>query len=260
MNAFDVPDPGSFAVLPEQIQWLDRQLAEATGRGQSGLLLFHYCPSDLKLGREQVIELVRKHDARLIDMGHTHYNELGNDGRTLYTATRSTGQIEEGPAGFPVTNSDNGIVSWRFLELGDLPAIVITSPGDERLLTKSDLTDRTAEGNLHVRAKIRGRAGIDRVQASLQQQDVPLRQVPGSGIWEGDLPTAAAPDGIYPLRVPAEDVNGKTAEDSICVLVGTAAVPPRKRFERDQDNALSAWAEHGLLGTQLGPNKNGKKW
>ena len=34
----------------------------------------------------------------------------------------------------------------------------------------------------------------------------------------------------------------------------------RKRLERDQDNALEAWPEHGLLGTQLGPNKNGKKW
>jgi hypothetical protein len=32
----------------------------------------------------------------------------------------------------------------------------------------------------------------------------------------------------------------------------------RKRVERDQDNALDAWPEHGLLGTQ--PNKNGKKW
>jgi hypothetical protein len=28
----------------------------------------------------------------------------------------------------------------------------------------------------------------------------------------------------------------------------------------DQDNALGTWQEHGPLGTQLGPNKNGKKW
>jgi hypothetical protein len=34
----------------------------------------------------------------------------------------------------------------------------------------------------------------------------------------------------------------------------------RERVERDQDNALKAWPEHGLLRTQLGPNKNGKKW
>jgi hypothetical protein len=33
-----------------------------------------------------------------------------------------------------------------------------------------------------------------------------------------------------------------------------------ERVGRDQDNALEAWPEHGLLGTQLGPNKNGKKW
>ena len=28
----------------------------------------------------------------------------------------------------------------------------------------------------------------------------------------------------------------------------------------DQDNALEAWPERGLLATQLGPNRNGKKW
>jgi predicted phosphodiesterase len=260
LNAFDIPDPGSFAVLPEQMQWIEQQLHEASEQGQNTILLLHCYPSDLKSGREQLIELARKHDVRLIDMGHTHYNEIGNDGRTLYTATRSTGQIEEGPVGFSVTNIDNGIVSWRFLELGELPAVVITSPSDERLLTKSDQIGGTAEESLRLRAKVWGHATITHVQASFERQDVQLRQVPGSRVWEGDLPTAAVPDGIYPLLVTAEDVNGKRAVDSIRVLIGTAAVPPRKRFERDQDNALSAWAEHGLLGTQLGPNKNGKKW
>ena len=32
------------------------------------------------------------------------------------------------------------------------------------------------------------------------------------------------------------------------------------RAVQDQDNALGAWPEHGLLGTQLGPNKNGRQW
>ena len=36
--------------------------------------------------------------------------------------------------------------------------------------------------------------------------------------------------------------------------------PARNRAERDQGNALDAWPEHGLLGAQLGPNKNGRKW
>jgi hypothetical protein len=38
------------------------------------------------------------------------------------------------------------------------------------------------------------------------------------------------------------------------------ALASMPRAERDQDNAISAWPEHGLLGTQLGPNKNGRKW
>ena len=118
LNAFDIPDPASFAVLAKQMQWIEQQLEEASKQGQSKVLLLHCYPSDLKLGREQLIHLSREHNVRLIDMGHTHYNEIGNDGRTLYTATRSTGQIEEGPAGFSVTNIDDGIASWRFLELG----------------------------------------------------------------------------------------------------------------------------------------------
>lgn len=110
------------------------------------------------------MEAVRNFDVRLIDMGHIHYNEIAKDGRTLYSATRSTGQIEEGPVGYSATNIDGDIVSWRFVELGQLPVVVT-----------------------------------------------------------GDL-------------------------------------MERERVEDDQDNALEAWPEHGLLGTQLGPNKNGKKW
>jgi Icc protein len=47
-------------------------------------------------------------------MGHTHYNELANDGRAICAATRSTGQIEEGPAGFSVTTIDKEVIGWTF--------------------------------------------------------------------------------------------------------------------------------------------------
>ena len=43
------------------------------------------------------------------------------------------------------------------------------------------------------------------------------------------------------------------------MLIGSDR-PTRERAERDQDNALEAWPERGLLGTQLGPNKNGRQW
>jgi Icc protein len=90
-------------------------------------------------------------------------------------ASRRPFQIEEGPVGYSVTNIDGDIVSWRFVELGNLPVVVITSPSDERLLTRSN---EMPTGKVKARAKVWGEAE----------------------------------------------------------------------------------AVHGLLGTQLGPNKNGKKW
>ena len=137
MNAFDVPEPPSFTVLDEQLRWAEVELQKATQARQNKVLFLHCYPSDLKVGRDEVTRLVRDYEVRLVDMGHTHYNEISNDGRTLYSATRSTGQIEEGPVGYSIINLDGNIVSWRFVELGKLPIAVITSPSDERLLTKS---------------------------------------------------------------------------------------------------------------------------
>lgn len=259
MNAFDIPDPRSFAMLSQQMQWLEGQLENASARGQGKILLLHCYPSDLKAGSEELRDLVRKYNVQLIDMGHTHYNEIANDGRTLYTATRSTGQIEEGPVGFSVTNIDGGFVSWRFFELGDLPAVMITSPSDERLMTDSSLVHRPARDGLRVRAKVWSNTEIQRVHATFAEQNLELQRITGSQVWEGILP-ANHLSGVYSLRVHAEDADGRAAEDAIRVPVGAAVMLPRKRFDRDQDNALAAWPEHGLLGTQLGPNKNGRKW
>jgi 3',5'-cyclic-AMP phosphodiesterase len=63
-------------------------------------------------------------------------------------------------------------------------------------------------------------------------------------------------EGLHSLTVSIEDEHGKGETDEVRVMRGNLA--ERKRVERDQDNALGAWPEHGLLGTQ--PNKNGKKW
>jgi 3',5'-cyclic-AMP phosphodiesterase len=64
-------------------------------------------------------------------------------------------------------------------------------------------------------------------------------------------------EGIYSLVVSVDDEHGKFATDEIRAVSGG---PERERVERDQNNALEAWPEHGLPGTQLRPNKNGKKW
>ncbi len=253
MNAFDVPHPGSFAASAEQLAWVKDELQTAKDAGQTKVLLLHCYPSDLKVGRAELMELLRNFEVSLIDMGHTHYNEIANDGRTLYSATRSTGQIEEGPVGYSITNIDGGVVSWRFVELSKLPVVIITSPSDERLLTN---TSETLRGNLRVRAKFWGDVEVLRATAHLDGHDVTMERVEKSQVWEAHL--SIPHEGVYSLVVSVEDSHGKVATDEIRVVSGDPA--KRERVERDQDNTLAAWPEHGLLGTQLGPNKSGKKW
>jgi 3',5'-cyclic-AMP phosphodiesterase len=260
MNAFDIPDPGSFAVLPGQMLWVEQELIAATTASQTKVLLLHCYPSDLKMGGEQLAALVRKYQVLLIDMGHTHYNEIANDGHTVYTATRSTGQIEEGPVGFSVTNLDRGVLSWRFLELGQLPAVVITSPSDERLTADENGSFDGRRKSITVRAKIWGRGEIQHVHASIGKQESQLQRVPDSAVWEGVVDIAGLSDGMHPLVVRAEDREGQASEDRIHLYIGKRPSLAFMRSEKDQDNAVGAWPEHGLLGTQLGPNKNGRKW
>jgi Icc protein len=253
MNAFDVPHPGSFAVSEEQLAWVKQELRTATETGRSKVLLLHCYPSGLKVGGAELMKVLRNYDVRLIDMGHTHYNEIANDGRTLYSATRSTGQIEEGPVVYSVININGGVVSWRFVELGKLPFAVITSPSDERLLTKSS---EMPQRNLQVRAKFWGEAEPVRATARLDGHEVHIVRVKDSQVWEASV--SAPHEGVYSLEVLVEDTRGNVASDEIRVAIGNLA--ERQRVERDLDNALVAWPEHGLLDTQLGPNKNGKKW
>ncbi len=259
LNAFDKPDPTSFSVSAAQLRWTEDQLRKATEQNQLIVLLLHCYPSDLKEGGEELKRLIAKFKVKLVDMGHTHYNEISHDGKTIYTATRSTGQIEEGPVGFSITNIDNGVVSWRFMDLGDRPAVIITSPADERLMADDVELGSSEKADLRVRAKIWSKRGISKAEVHFAGQSFPLHRVENSNVYERLLSIGDADAGICPLRVTVSDTEGNTAADEIRVLIGTNR-PSRERAERDQDNVLEAWPEHGLLGTQLGPNKNGRKW
>jgi len=195
-------------------------------------------------------------------MGHTHYNEIANSGRTLYTATRSTGQIEEGPVGFSITNLDHGVVSWRFKPLGEWPLVMITSPTDERLATNQGAAAQLEVKRLAVRVKAWSDRTLLRGYAAIGDQKVELKQAPASGVWQAILNTDRLPDGISLLTAHFTDKGGKSAQDTIRVVIDPSSgqYKPANRIAGDKKNAIGAWPEHGILGTQLGPNKNGRKW
>lgn len=203
-----------FRLGKDQLACVEQELDGAKAAGQGAVLCMHTYPADLSEDAERLGALLARPEVLCVDMGHTHYNELANDGGTVFMVTRSTGQIEEGPAGFSVAAVDGGIVSWRFKPLdGAWPFVLITRPADRRLATGSA---EAKDGPGLVRAKVLADAPVARVEAQADE------------------------DVVMPLR-PGWDA------------------PPRKADGSDADS-VGALPERGILATQLGPNRNGKKW
>jgi Icc protein len=273
LNAFASARPNEFDLSGEQLDWLERKLMDAEHNQRRCVLLLHCYPSDLARTGVALHALIRQYNVLLLDMGHTHYNEIAHDGHALYTATRSTGQIEEGSVGLSVTNLDRGVVSWRFKPLGAWPLVMITTPADERLILNPSSEGQVLRGVFPVCVKVWSEQAIVAGVIHFGGRRVALMRIldsnssatdssmPGSSLWTADVDPAGLPDGEYPLQAILTDEQGREAKDEIrAVLNHAGSYRPRERAGRDQDNALATWMEHGLLGTQLGPNKNGRKW
>ena len=198
----------------------------------------------------------------MVDMGHTHYNEIANDGRTIYAATRSTGQIEEGPVGFSVANVDGGVVSWKFKPLGEWPFMMITTRADQAFTIDPTQPDQVVRGVTAVRATAWDAKGI--VSANCRIDDGPWRpmwQIGTAPMWSCASISSEVEDGPHNIAVLARCADDRTAADSISLLTSQSShydVPARK--PGDSVNSIGPYPDKGILGTQLGPNKNGRKW
>jgi hypothetical protein len=193
----------------------------------------------------------------MVDMGHTDYNELTNDGHTVCAATRSTGQIEERAPGFSVVTLDHSVVSWKFKPICQWPLVMITTPSDHRLIINPASPNQVVRGPITVRARAWGQeiAFVNlRVDGGEALRMFPLGDAGWSTYWD------AARAGLHCLTVEAYDRNGRTTTDAVRVLVNRAAdyrLPTCRAL--DFENALGAWPEKHILGTQLGPNRNGRQ-
>jgi hypothetical protein len=74
--------------------------------------------------------------------------------------------------------------------------------------------------------------------------------------WEGKY---EAPSRQFKLTVEATDSAGATSADTI-IVAAPGDRPPRRVADGSDADALGAWPERHLLGTRLGPNRNGRKW
>jgi 3',5'-cyclic-AMP phosphodiesterase len=229
-----------------QMSWLRQELEEARACGETGLLFIHTYPADLKGDgeTEALNRLIDSYDVALVDMGHTHYNELANNGRTIFAATRSTGQVEEGPVGYSIATLDSGIVSWRFKALDDpFPFVIITSPADYRLVRRSS---QRVDRELEVRARIFGQVPIARAECRVEEGAwIPMARIGTGPDWRATI--RSSPDALFDLTVRALAADGRPAAHSIRPA-GRGFVLPKRDATGSDAASIGAWPENGISG------------
>lgn len=67
------------------------------------------------------------------------------------------------------------------------------------------------------------------------------------------------PAGATRITVRATEASGRPGSDMIEPATDVSSIPTSRGIGSDADT-VGAWAERGLLGTQLGPNRNERHW
>ncbi|WGS54954.1 metallophosphoesterase (plasmid) [Paraburkholderia sp. D15] len=242
-------------------QWLESELTSSLRDREPPVVFMHTYPGDIADGHALAYAFARAHVA-MVDTGHTHYNELLNDGWVVYAATRSTGQIEEdnGRPGFSVVAVDGGAVSWKFHPFDAAwPFVMITRPADWRLHRSRSVPRPSDEKCVRVLV-----SDDEVVSVTGSLDGIPItfaRSADEAGIWQAPLPVTTA-NSRLPLTVTARTADGRSGEDSTALsAAGHADRHLKHRAALGTDaHAVEAWPEHGIVGSQLGPNKNGRHW
>lgn len=259
----DIVSPGAggpdFRLTLHDRNRIGEELARAAATGETPLVFMHAYPGDLAADGEEIARMFADGGVAFVDTGHTHYNEVLNDDRVIYAATRSTGQIEEdgGTAGFAIVCVHEGVPSWRFRRLDAAwPHVQIVSPRDARLVTRpAEPLQVPRTGEITVTARI---LGVSRdAEASVRVDGGPptdLWRI--DGLWTARV--AIDTPGLHTLEVTCAGTS-----DRIDLLVREAEAIPKRRPPvalGHACHAVGAWPIAGIDGFQLGPNKNGRGW
>ncbi len=222
--------------------WLTNDLDTAAKAGLKSVIVMHsYTVAS------QIQDVIQRDNVIMVDSGHTHYNDVANDGHTVYAAGRNTGQVTEGPVGFDMINLDNGVVSWKFKPLGSWPFAMITSPSDEQLMIDGT---QVVHGVTDIRAKIWDDKGVASATMSIDNgTPIPMQQIGTTQMWSVPWDSTAAGDGEHRLTLNVTGAGGNTTEDKITVLANQSGTTQlSQRSFGPSGNSLGAYAEKGLLG------------
>ena len=139
---------------------------------------------------------------------------------------------------------------------------MITSPADQAFIIDPDQPEQAVRGVTEVRAKTWDALGVVSAMCRIDDEPwQPMRRVGTSATWGCAWDSSGSADGIHRLMVHVKTADGREASDAISVLVSQSGSYEMPIYQPGDDaNAIGAYPEKGILGTQLGPNKNGRKW
>jgi Icc protein len=249
-----------FRLDDQQMRWLSDELQAAQTDKHQPVVFVHAYPNDPQSGGGEIEDMFSRFRVAFVGTGHTHYNELINHRSTTHAATRSTGEVEEGPPGFSIGVLDDSVVSWHFKPIDETrPLVLIASPADRRLITDLAEVDQAASGLIRGRAKVFG-GEVGQVTARVNEGRHFEMTEDAPHAWSGTIPDVA--DGLQTLQVEATTVDGDVKRDTIEVLVRSSVATDDDRVRAQHRNfePIGSWPERNLLGSPLGPNKNGRKW
>jgi len=226
-----------------QSAWLTNDLDRAMKAGLKSVIFMHSYSQASELQ-----DVIQRDNVILVDAGHTNYNEIANDGNTIYAATRATGEVTEGPVGYSIINLDNGVVSWKFKQIGNWPFVMITSPADKLLMIGGS---QFVKDTVDVRVKIWDDKGV---ASAFMQIDggrpVQLDRIGETQMWSARFDASNVSDGDHRIKVKVTGAGGNTNEDAITVTVNqSGSFLQVQRPFGPVGNSVGAYTEKGLLGT-----------
>jgi predicted phosphodiesterase len=210
----------------EQVIWFRYEVDAALARRERVVVFQHNYPFQVwedfaGPGMGAWREVMQTRPVTALFSGHTHYDQVANDGRNVYVATRSIGDPEGGAAGYAIIHLDGNDLAMTYRTTEDKgPVVLITHPRRVILATKAAhiVTGPTE-------CCVRGWSAVPITSARARIDEGAWREMPRTGemTWSLPIPGDRLTKGEHTLEVRLADENGEEGKDRItfaCDLSG----------------------------------------
>ncbi len=210
----------------EQVLWFQYEVDAAAARDERVVVFQHNYPFQVwedyaGPGLEEWREIMQTRPIAAHFSGHTHYDQMANDGRNVYVATRSIGDPEGGSAGYAIVHLDEEDLALTYRTTDQRgPIALITHPRRVILATKAaHIVTGPAEG----RARAWSNVPITSAQSRIDGGEWTDMQSNGDLTWKFSIPGEDLDKGEHSLEIRLVDQNNDEATDRIvfaCDLSG----------------------------------------